>query len=111
MSGLSSLDYINIVYIANQDNYFTTPSYWYWTMTPFVTAGGNAIVDRVNSVYLGGGTTGNGGNHPVVSLSSDAISGGVEQQQVHFLLDRKEDMNLKSKEPSETLFTRQRKSG
>ena len=28
-----------------------------------------------------------------------------------FLLDRKEDMNLKSKEPSETLFTRQRKSG
>ena len=94
MSGLSSLDYINFVYIANQDNYFTTPSYWYWTMTPFVTAGGNAIVDRVNSVYLGGGTTGNGGNH-----------------QVHFLLDRKEDMNLKSKEPSETLFTRQRKSG
>lgn len=76
MSGLSSLDYINFVYIVNQDNYFTTPSYWYWTMTPFVTAGGNAIVDRVNSVYLGGGTTGNGGNHPVVSLSSDAISGG-----------------------------------
>ena len=80
MSGLSSLDYINFVYIANQDNYFTTPSYWYWTMTPFVTAGGNA-------------------------------QEGVEQQQVHFLLDRKEDMNLKSKEPSETLFTRQRKSG
>ena len=78
MGGLTNYDIVNGAYIANSDSYLTT-DYWYWTLTPFAAAGGSAFVDLVGYVIfnrdlvVGGG---NGGVRPVVSLSSDAISGG-----------------------------------
>ena len=78
MGGLTNYDIVNGAYIANSDSYLTT-DYWYWTLTPFAAAGGSSGVDLVGYVILnrdlvvGGG---NGGVRPVVSLSSDAISGG-----------------------------------
>ena len=78
MGGLTNYDIVNGAYIANSDSYLTT-DYWYWTLTPFAAAGGSSGVDLVGYVIfnrdlvVGGG---NGGVRPVVSLSSDAISGG-----------------------------------
>ena len=91
MSGLSSLDYINFVYIANQDNYFTTPSYWYWTMTPFAYEDGRA---RVGFVYIDGSINNFNVNtnlavRPVVSLKSDAIGGGNGTSSNPFYVDEK----------------------
>ena len=78
MGGLGNYDYANGAYIANPDSYLTTPNYWYWTMTPFAAAGGGTRVDLVHSDgYLNSNDVfDNGGVRPVVSLSSDAISGG-----------------------------------
>ena len=80
MGGLSNYDFVNNAYIANPDSYLTTPNYWYWTMTPFAAAGGGASVASVRSGVLYGGylvdNDSGGGCRPVVSLSSDAISGG-----------------------------------
>ena len=78
MSGFSNFDFVNDVDIVNPDSYLSTSNYWYWAMTPFcaewggsdvvlVRNGGNFfrdLVDQLNDV------------RPVVSLSSDAISGG-----------------------------------
>ena len=79
MGGLGNYDYANDAYITNPDSYLTTPNYWYWTMTPYAAAGGRAGVNFVNYDILyasyGVGNRG-GGGRPVVSLSSDAISGG-----------------------------------
>ena len=79
IGGLSNYDFVNNVYILNPDSYLTTPNYWYWTLTPFFTAGGSAIVYYVGYGFLfGEGIVNNdgGGVRPVVSLSSDAITGG-----------------------------------
>ena len=77
MGGLTNYDIVNDAYIANPDSYLTT-DYWYWTLTPFAAAVGSADVNVVNDVFLGFDyDVGNdGGVRPVVSLSSDAISGG-----------------------------------
>ena len=78
MGGLSNYDYVNEAYIVNPDSYLTTPNYWYWTMTPFDAAGGGACVDGVDIDVLPSDSVDDsgGGGRPVVSLSSDAISGG-----------------------------------
>lgn len=79
MAGGTGADFATMGYIRN-DNYYLSPlNYYYWTMTPFAYAGGNANVDSV----LIGGSVGfddvdsNGAVRPVVSLKSDAIGGGV----------------------------------
>ena len=80
MGGLSNYDFVNNAYIENPNSYLATPNYWYWTMTPFAAAGGSASVYRVDCDILDDGDLGDddnyGGGRPVVSLSSDAISGG-----------------------------------
>lgn len=79
MAGGTGIDFATMTFITN-DNYYLYPvngNYWYWTMTPFAYSDGNAgavlIGDFVNSysVYV------NFAVRPVVSLKSDAISGGV----------------------------------
>ena len=76
MGGAFSIDPINNFYIKNTDFYLYNGD-WYWTMTPFAAAGG-APVDGVNSDGLLDSVIVDGtlGARPVVSLSSDAISGG-----------------------------------
>ena len=77
MGGLTNYDIVNDAYIANHDSYLTT-DYWYWTLTPLAAAGGDAGVDSVSIDILNGdrGVDRIRGVRPVVSLSSDAISGG-----------------------------------
>lgn len=79
MAGGTGIDFATMTFITN-DNYYLYPvneNYWYWTMTPFAYSDGDAgavlIGDFVNSysVYV------NFAVRPVVSLKSDAISGGV----------------------------------
>ena len=76
MGGLTNYDFVNKAYIANPDSYLTT-DYWYWTLTP-LGAAGDAAVFSVRSDFLIAGVNVNNswGVRPVVSLSSDAISGG-----------------------------------
>ena len=78
MGGLSNIDFVNEVVIANPDSYLTTLNYWYWTMTPFAAAGGLANVDVVpRDCFIGYYRVARtSGVRSVVSLSSDAISGG-----------------------------------
>ena len=80
MGGGAGFDPATMTYIAN-NSYYLYPAngnYWYWTMTPFEFAGGIAFVD----IVFGGGRVGsddvNNSNavRPVVSLKSNAISGG-----------------------------------
>lgn len=81
MGGGAGIDVATMTYITN-DNYYLYPvngSYWYWTMTPFAYEDGRA---RVGFVYIDGSVNNFNVNtdlavRPVVSLKSDAISGGV----------------------------------
>ena len=77
MAGGLTYDYNTSSYIENMDYYLYT-GYWYWTMTPYAFAGGGALVDVVDSGGSLDHTDVNfdGGARPVVSLNSDAISGG-----------------------------------
>ena len=77
MGGLTNYDFVNDAYIANPDSYLTT-DYWYWTLTPLAAAGGDAgVINVFDGILRGGdGVLNGGGVRPVVSLSSDAISGG-----------------------------------
>ena len=77
MAGAFTYNFIDDSYIKNTDFYLYSGD-WYWTMTPFAAAGGYTNVDVVDD---GGCLVSNGVNvasgvRPVVSLSSDAISGG-----------------------------------
>ena len=80
MGGGVGFDVTTMTYITN-DNYYLYPAngnYWYWTMTPFAYAGGNAHVVGV-SVYVfvyNGSVNDDGAVRPVVSLLSNAITGG-----------------------------------
>ena len=59
--------------------YYLYSGYWYWTMAPYLSASGSAYVYYVgNSGNLSFNRVGytNGAVRPVVSLKSDAISGG-----------------------------------
>lgn len=81
MGGGAGFDPATMTYITN-DNYYLYPkngNYLYWTMTPFSYAGGSASVGYVR---FGGSVSSSRVNinyavRPVVSLKSDAISGGV----------------------------------
>ena len=77
-AGGSAYNYNTSSYIANTEFYLHTPSYYYWTLTPWAFAGGTSDVgcwnaagfldyDFVFYTY---------GARPAVSLSSVAISGG-----------------------------------
>lgn len=62
----------------NQE-YYLYSGVWYWTMAPYSYASGSAYVDDVSSegnLYNGYVNNTYGGVRPVVSLKSDAISGG-----------------------------------
>ena len=77
MAGAFTYNFIDDSYITNTDFYLYSGD-WYWTLTPFAAAGGRASVDGVDAVgglgsYVVDSTN---GVRPVVSLSSDAISGG-----------------------------------
>ncbi len=77
MAGGLTYDFNTSSYITNTDYYLYT-GYNYWTMTPYTFAGGGA---RVDGVVDGGrlidySVRNNLGVRPVVSLKSDAISGG-----------------------------------
>ena len=83
MAGGSGLDAATMTYIAN-DSYYLYSAHRgnsYWTMTPFVFGDGAAIVDSVRNdgvvSYFDGGVYSDSAVRPVVSLKSDAISGGV----------------------------------
>ena len=79
MGGLSNYDFVNNAGVYNPDSYLTTLDYWYWTLTPFAAAGASVHVNGVYSDFLYADTAVDsdfGGVRPVVSLSSDAISGG-----------------------------------
>lgn len=94
MAGGSGFDPATMTYITN-DNYYLYPKngdYWYWTMTPFAFAGGRAIVDFVNDVGLVSNDFVRDdfrAVRPVVSLKSDAISGGVGTVNNPFYVDEK----------------------
>lgn len=77
MAGGVTYDVVNSSYITNTDYYLYT-GYWYWTMTPDAFAGGFAGVDNVlNFGYLNDDDVDNvNAVRPVVSLKSDAITGG-----------------------------------
>lgn len=93
MAGGSGFDPATMTYITN-DNYYLFPAngdYWYWTMTPFAFAGGDASVGRVSrDGYVSGNLVRyNRAVRPVVSLKSDAISGGVGTVNNPFYVDEK----------------------
>ena len=77
MAGAFTYNFIDDSYITNTDFYLYSGD-WYWTLTPFAAAGGGTYVDGVNFVgRLDNNFVSNAyGVRPVVSLSSDAISGG-----------------------------------
>ena len=72
-------DYNTNSYITNTDVYLHTPSYYYWTLTPWAFAGGYSLVVYWNA---SGSLDGNGVSRSslaaraAVSLLSDAITGG-----------------------------------
>ena len=81
MAGGAGIDVATMTYIAN-DNYYLYPKNgynYYWMMTPFAYAGGNAYVENLDSDGDVGYNLVNLNNavRPVVSLKSDVISGGV----------------------------------
>ena len=77
MAGAFTYNFIDDSYIKNTDFYLYSGD-WYWTLTPFAAAGGCARVGSVDDVGNLDRDYVNGTNfaRPVVSLSSDAISGG-----------------------------------
>ena len=65
--------------VSPNEEYYLCSGVWYWTMTPNFFASGDAIVysvDNVGNLYSYGVYDSNGAVRPVVSLKSDAISGG-----------------------------------
>ena len=78
MAGAFTYNFIDDSYIKNTDFYLYSGD-WYWTMTPFAAAGGTGVDGVRNGGRLDcyrGVVRRNNGVRPVVSLSSDAISGG-----------------------------------
>ena len=76
--GLSN-DFNTRSYIRNTDFYLHTPSYYYWTLTPWAFAGGNSVVDDWLPLGRFGGFNVSGSDcaaRAAVSLLSDAITGG-----------------------------------
>ena len=88
MAGGLTYDLNTSSYITNTDYYLYT-GYWYWTMTPVTFAGGRArvgIVDGVGDLDYDGVGISNG-VRPVVSLRSDAITGGSGTKEKPFYVN------------------------
>ena len=77
MAGAFTGDLTNNYIIRNPD-FYLYKNYLYWTMTPSAAVGGNAFVDVQRNGNLGNDRVdvSSDGVRPVVSLSSNAISGG-----------------------------------
>ena len=76
-AGRLAWNYNTDVYINNTDFYLNTPSYHYWTMTPWAFLGGDyPISDLSGGNYGEGVALFNVTARPVLSLNSDAITGG-----------------------------------
>ena len=78
-AGGSAYNYNTSSSIANTEFYLHTPSYYYWTLTPWAFAGGDSNVGNWRSTgFLADDFVGDTGvaARPAVSLSSVAISGG-----------------------------------
>ena len=78
-AGGLAYDYNTSSYIANKDFYLHTPSYYYWTLTPWAFAGGYSYVyGWFTTGYLNSFDVNYSNNaaRAAVSLSSDAITGG-----------------------------------
>lgn len=82
MIGLITTDevmYAGGTYETYNNEYYLYSGAWYWTMAPYLSASGSAYVYYVgnsgNLIFNRVGYT-NGAVRPVVSLKSDAISGG-----------------------------------
>ncbi|MGN1342094.1 MAG: hypothetical protein ACI4VL_02560 [Bacilli bacterium] len=89
MAGGVTYDVVNNSYITNTDYYLYTGSY-YWTMTPDAFAGGYAYVGNVNDdgrLSHGNVEYSYRAVRPVVSLKSDAITGGSGTQENPFYVD------------------------
>ena len=76
---------------SNNQEYYLYSGFWYWTMAPYSFASGSANVNCVINVgYLVyssvSNTSGGGAVRPVVSLKSDAISGGSGTAESPFLV-------------------------
>ena len=81
MSGANAYD-LNTSSTITNDSYYLYPkgsNYRYWTMTPSVSTGGVARVGIVGDDGVGGDGVDNDNDavRPVISLKSDAISGGA----------------------------------
>ena len=81
MIGLITSDevmYAGGIYGTNNKEYYLYSGVWYWTMAPYSYASGDALVGTVNDYgFLSSYGVGNAlAVRPVVSLKSDAISGG-----------------------------------
>ena len=81
MIGLITTD--EVIYaggtVSANNEYYLYTGYWYWTMAPYSYESGNASVNSVNyDGHLGNSYVyyAYGAVRPVVSLKSDAISGG-----------------------------------
>ncbi len=88
MGGGVGVDLPTMTYIENE-NYYLYKNNIYWTMTPFDFAGGYA---RVDIVYRDGGLSYSRvsldyGVRPVVSLKSDAITGGSGTKEKPFYVN------------------------
>ena len=78
-AGGFAYNYNTSSYIANTEFYLHTPSYYYWTLTPWAFEGGYSGVGYCYTEGLldnGYVNFTNCAARPAVSLSSDAISGG-----------------------------------
>jgi len=92
MAGGVTHDVVTGSYITNTDYYLYTGSR-YWTMTPYAFGGGYAIIDILGNGFGGLGNDNvsddNDDNavRPVVSLKSDAITGGSGTSNDPFYVD------------------------
>ena len=78
-AGGFAYDYNTKSYINNTDVYLHTPSYWYWTLTPWAFAGGYSRVVywlTTGNLVRNYVDDGNSAARAAVSLLSDAITGG-----------------------------------
>ena len=78
-AGGSAYDYATSSYIVNTEFYLHTPSYYYWTLTPWAFAGGHSgVFNWDTSGRLGRGYVNYAdfAARPSISLNSGAITGG-----------------------------------
>ena len=78
-AGGSAYDYATSSYIVNTEFYLHTPSYYYWTLTPWAFAGGHSgVFNWDTSGRLGRGYVNYAdfAVRPSISLNSGAITGG-----------------------------------